>query len=170
MKLPATFTKDRKAVHAIIETPRGSRCKYTYEPDSGLFLLKKVLPGGTMFPMDFGFIPRTEGGDGDPLDVLLIMEKCTYPGCLVPCRMIGVIEAEQQEKDRKKMRNDRLIAVPVASHDYAGLHHISEIPGDRIENLVHFFEYYNRMEGKVFTVLDMKGPDKAMQIVKKGRI
>src|SRR5207253_805858 len=102
--------------NVIIETPRGSANKYVYDPQSGFFKLGKVLPAGTVFPLDFGFIPGTKGGDGDPLDVFLLMEFKTYPGCLVECKLLGVIENTQQEKGKKAERNDRLLAVPKESH------------------------------------------------------
>jgi inorganic pyrophosphatase len=109
LKLPPAFS-GKKIVHVIIETPKGSRNKYCYEEKTGFFKLKKILPSGMIFPLDFGFIPQTKGGGGDPLDVLIIMEKHTYPGCLLECKIIGVIEATQKEKGKKIIRNDRIIA------------------------------------------------------------
>ena len=79
----------------IIETPKGSRNKFKYDSTSRMFKLSKVLPEGMMFPYDFGFVPSSTGGDGDPLDVLVLMDEPTFPGCLLECRLIGVIEAEQ---------------------------------------------------------------------------
>lgn len=84
---------DGGTLQVIIETPRGSRNKYNFDPDQKIFTLKKVLPAGMVFPYDFGFIPDTRGGDGDPLDVLVLMDEPAVPGCLVPIRLIGVIEA-----------------------------------------------------------------------------
>src|SRR5437764_14318801 len=96
-------------LNVIVETPMGSRNKYAYEPDLGLFQLRKALPQGMVFPFDFGFIPSTQGGDGDPLDVLLLTEEAAYPGCLIRARLLGVIEAEQKGKDKAE-KNDRLVA------------------------------------------------------------
>src|SRR2546421_8211911 len=101
---------DNGRVQVVIETPKGSRSKYAFDPDQRAFKLKKVLPEGMVFPHDFGFIPSTEAEDGDPLDVLLLMDQPAFPGCLVEARLIGVIEGEQSE-DGKKERNDRLLAV-----------------------------------------------------------
>ena len=89
----------------VIETPKGSHNKFAYEPRYGAFVLKGMLPVGAIFPFDFGMIPSTLGDDGDPLDVLLLMDAPAYPGCIVPSRLIGVIEAEQTEKGKKE-RND----------------------------------------------------------------
>src|SRR3954469_22228473 len=117
--LPA-WEQDTGRLLVAIETPRGSRNKYKYEPKYAQILLDKVLPPGAVFPYDFGFIPSTRGEDGDPLDVLLLMDEPGYPGCCVRGRLVGVIEAEQTEGD-ETTRNDRLIAVASRGYDYAGV-------------------------------------------------
>ena len=83
----------RTTVHVIVETPRGHRNKYHYDADLDAFRLKKVLAAGFAFPYDFGFIPGTKASDGDPLDVLLLMDEPAYPGCIVEARLVGVLEA-----------------------------------------------------------------------------
>src|SRR3954471_16256538 len=96
----------------IIETPRGKRNKYVFNPEKKLFELKKILPAGAVFPFDFGFIPSTLGEDGDPLDVLVIMDEPAFPGCLVRARLIGNIQATQKGSNANRaIRNDRLIAM-----------------------------------------------------------
>ena len=92
----APFEDD--CVLVVIETPKGSPNKLTFEPRYGTFVLKGVLPAGAVFPFDFGFVPSTRADDGDPLDVLVLMDAPVYPGCIVPSRLIGVIEAEQTEE------------------------------------------------------------------------
>lgn len=108
-KLPP-FDPDQKLLNVIIATPKGSRNKYAFDENVGLFELRKILPLGMSFPFDFGFVPSTRGEDGDPLDVLLLMEEKAVPGCLVRSQLLGVMRAEQTE-NRKTARNDRLIAV-----------------------------------------------------------
>jgi Inorganic pyrophosphatase len=102
----AAFEED--CVLVVIETPKGSPNKLTFEPRYGTFVLKGVLPAGAVFPFDFGFVPSTCADDGDPLDVLVLMDAPVYPGCIVPSRLIGVIEAEQTEEGETE-RNDRLL-------------------------------------------------------------
>src|ERR1700744_1932054 len=97
-------------LQVIIETPALSRNKFAYDPDRGIFALKKVLPAGMVFPYDFGFLPQTIAPDGDPIDVLLLMDEPAFPGCAVKARLIGVIEGEQLD-GKKRIRNDRLGAV-----------------------------------------------------------
>src|SRR5215210_3886384 len=93
------FTEESDDLNVIIETPKGSRNKFNYDEELGLFKLGGVLPAGAVFPFDFGFVPSTVGGDGDPLDVLVLMDEPAFAGCLVAVQLIGVIEAEQTERD-----------------------------------------------------------------------
>src|SRR2546430_14595761 len=92
---------DHKTVRVIVETPKGSRNKYAFDVDERVFTLKKVLPVGMAFPYDFGFIPSTRAEDGDPVDVLVLMDEPAFAGCLLACRPIGIIEGEQKEGTRK---------------------------------------------------------------------
>src|SRR5215217_4237747 len=112
---------ENNLLNIIIETPKGAQNKYTYDPLMEIFKLKKVLPMGTVFPFDFGFIPNTVGEDGDPLDVLIIMDEPAYPGCLVRCRLLGVLKAKQKEQQKPSVRNDRFIAVADSSILYNNL-------------------------------------------------
>jgi inorganic pyrophosphatase len=116
MKKKATTAKKvapfkPQGVDVIIETPKGCRNKFAYDPSTGLFKLSKILAEGMMFPYDFGFAPNTKADDGDPIDLLVLVEETTFPGCLVECDLIGVIEATQEEKTGGPKRNPRLIGV-----------------------------------------------------------
>ena len=88
-------------IHVIIETPSGSRNKYSYDEDEKIFILKKVLPAGMTFPYTFGFVPSTKAEDGDPIDVLVLMDEPALQGCLVKCRPIGIIEGEQGDRGKR---------------------------------------------------------------------
>jgi inorganic pyrophosphatase len=112
---PPRDEDDKQLFKVVVETPKGSRNKYAFDPDNRVFELKKVLPAGMAFPYDFGFLPSTKGGDGDPLDVLVLMDEPAFPGCVLKCRVIGVIEGEQGNKKRKE-RNDRLVAIEQQNH------------------------------------------------------
>lgn len=106
-----TFGPKSGELNTIIETPKGSRNKFDYDEEQGVFKLGGVLPVGASFPFDFGFVPSTLGEDGDPRDVPVLMDEPAFAGCLVPSRLLGVIEAEQTERDSHTERNDRFIAV-----------------------------------------------------------
>lgn len=99
-------------IAAMIETPKGSNQKFDYDPEKNRFKLSKLLPAGMAFPFDFGMIPGTGGEDGDPLDIIVISEGSAFPGCLVDCRVIGALQAEQTERNGDKVRNDRFIVPP----------------------------------------------------------
>src|SRR5436190_4303514 len=119
-------TRKLQEIDIVVETPRGQRNKFKFEPKSGRFQLGKVLPAGLSFPYDFGFVPETKAEDGDPLDVLLLMDEPAFPGCIVTARLIGVLEAEQTE-DGETIRNDRLIAVAEPAHDYGDLRTLRDV-------------------------------------------
>ena len=104
MKLPKTFANKSNHIHAVIETPKGCAAKYNFDAETGLFKLKKILPEGMVFPLHFGFIPFTLAEDGDPLDVMVLMDEPSWPGCFIECKVLGVIEAEQKV-DGKIERN-----------------------------------------------------------------
>src|ERR1700733_8508052 len=127
--------KQEGLLQVIIETPAGSRNKFAYDPDQGIFTLKKVLPAGMSFPYDFGFLPRTIAGDGDPIDVLVLMDEPAFAGCLLCARLIGVIEGEQTEAGKKPNRNDRLLMIADATHTYANIKKISDLPKSFLKEL-----------------------------------
>src|ERR1700759_5748293 len=99
-------------VHVVVETPRGSAAKLEFDPDLHACPLSHSLILGLSYPYDWGFIPSTKGEDGDPIDVLIMHDAATSPGLVLKCKIIGVLEVIQKEAGKKKIRNDRLIAVP----------------------------------------------------------
>jgi inorganic pyrophosphatase len=162
----AHIDDETQALTTIIETPRNGRIKFKYDPKNGLFRAAKFLPLGTVFPYDFGFVPSTIGGDGDPLDVLILMDEPALTGCLVPARLIGVIEAEQTEENKTE-RNDRLIAVAAFSHIYNKVISIADLSENIVKEIEHFFISYNRIAGREFKPLGRFGPNRADELVKK---
>ena len=162
------FDEESEDLNVIIETPKGSRNKFNFDEELGLFKLSGVLPAGAVFPFDFGFVPSTQGGDGDPLDVLVLMDEPAFPGCLVPARLIGVIEAEQTERDGETTRNDRLIAVAADSHTHRDISALDQISPNLVNEIEHFFISYNEIKGKEFKPQGRAGPDRARQLVEEG--
>jgi inorganic pyrophosphatase len=156
-----------KAIDIVIETPKRCRNKYAYDEKSKAFRLKKILPAGAVFPFDFGFIPGTKGEDGDPLDVLVIMDEPMYPGCIVECRIVGALKAKQTEKDKKIEENDRLIAVSVVSNDYSEVNELKDLNKNLLDEIQHFFISYNEQEGKKFEPQGWANSKEALKLVKK---
>ena len=165
--LPLQLDARKGICRAIIETPKGSRNKFDYDPDSRLFMLGGLLPEGMMFPFDFGFIPSTLGEDGDPLDILVLMDAPAHVACLIEVRIIGVIKAEQTENG-KTQSNDRLLGVAVHSYDHEGLESIDDLSKTMLDQLEQFFISYNKQRGKKFKVTGTGGPKKAIQFLKAG--
>ena len=161
--LPA-FDPETGTLNAVVETPKGRRNKFKFDEKRGLFVLGKVLPAGAVFPFDFGFVPSTKGGDGDPLDVLVLMDEPAFPGCLVPSRLVGVIEAEQTEEG-ETVRNDRLLAVADESNAYRDVRSIGQLSAALLDEIEHFFTSYQEIEGHVFRPTGRFGPDRARRLV-----
>jgi inorganic pyrophosphatase len=149
----------------IVETPKGSSVKYKFDETSKEFKLLKALPTGMVFPFDFGFLPGTKGEDGDPLDVLLVSEFGTFPGCVIDCRIVGCMVAEQRKEDRM-IRNDRFIGIPEQSRVYEGIISMSDIPPRIIKEIEQFFINYLSLEGKRINILDHFGTQQALELIK----
>jgi len=163
----ACFTDDGKCIHVIVETPKGSRNKFAFDEKKGLFRLKKVLPVGMAFPYDFGFAPSTKAEDGDPVDVLVLMDEPAFPGCLLECRVIGIIEGEQGSK-KDRVRNDRVVAAEQANHSFADVDHVRQLGKKFVRELEDFFVNYHALSGNKYRVLDVKGPAKAREQIERG--
>jgi inorganic pyrophosphatase len=153
-------------LQVVIETPKGSRNKYAFDEKQRVFGLKKVLPAGMEFPYDFGFVPSTLADDGDPTDVLVLMDEPAFPGCVLQCRIVGIIEGEQGKK--KLERNDRVVAVEKENHSFADIHHIKDLGKTFLQELEDFFVNYHELSGEKYRVLGAKGPASAMKRVKDG--
>ena len=160
---------DSGHVHAVVETPRGSRAKLEFDPKLGAFTLAKPLLAGLTYPYDWGFIPSTKAEDGDPLDVLIIHDAATYPGLVLTCKPIGVLEVLQSSKGKKE-RNDRVFVVPDRSpfRGRSAGHPAAAIAGDK--GVEKFFEATNALEAKTLKFLGWRGPAKAIKTIKKSSL
>jgi inorganic pyrophosphatase len=165
----ATFDKESGDLRAIIETPKGSRNKYRYDPECDCFELATALPEGMTFPFDFGFVPSTLGDDGDPLDLLVLMDTPVPPGCLLRCRVIGVIEARQKDKGKPWEENNRLIAVASHARTHEGIKSIDQLRPQTLEDIEAFFVDYNKLHEKKFKPLGKHGPRRAHKLIELGR-
>ena len=167
LRLAPFNSSDAELIQVVIETPKNSRNKYAFDPKQNVFALTKVLPAGMAFPYDFGFIPSTIADDGDPVDVLVLMDEPAFPGCLLGCRLIGIIEGEQGKK-KQSVRNDRIVAVEDDNHSYSHVKHIQDLGKAFVNELEEFFVNYHRLSGKQYRILDVRGPREAKRRVKQG--
>ena len=163
-KLPTWADKDK--VYAVVETPRGSRAKLSFDPKLKGFTLSKPLLAGLTYPYDWGFVPSTKAEDGDPLDVLIIHDAATYPGLIVQCRPIGILEVMQTTKGKKE-RNDRLFAFTDRSPFEGDLQDVRDLQKRAIEELEKFFQATDALEDKKLDFLGWRGPGRAIKSIRK---
>jgi inorganic pyrophosphatase len=155
---------------AVIEASRGSRHKFKYRAAHRAFELSGVLPLGLTFPYDFGFVPSTLGDDGDPLDVLVLADEALPGGVVVPARVVGVIEAEQQDEgEAAAERNDRLIAVADKARRYLDCNDIDDVAPNVLDEIEAFFAVFNAQKGGRFTALARRGADVAERLLAEGQ-
>ncbi len=162
--LPPFDSDDAETLHVIIDTPKGSRNKFKWDEKHGLYKLDGVLAAGMFFPYDFGFVPSTLADDGDPIDVLVLMEEPAFVGCLVPSRLIGGFYAKQTEEGQTE-RNDRLLAVAANSRNHRDVRTLDDLNQNLIHEIEHFFVSYNAAKGKTFEPLGRFGPEQAQSLV-----
>jgi len=167
-RLNSFDSDDKSMLRVVIETPKGSRNKFAFNKKEHIFELKTVLPAGMTFPHDFGFVPSTKADDGDPIDVLVLMDEPAFPGCILTCRPIGVIEGLQGNK-KKNERNDRIIAVEKDAHSWAEVKTIDDLGKKFCRELEEFFVDYHKLSGNQFRVVGLKGPEHATKLVKAAR-
>jgi inorganic pyrophosphatase len=152
--------------HVVVETPRHSRVKLKYEPRIG-FVWSRPLTLGVRYPYDFGFFPRTRAEDGDPLDALVFTEQPSWPGVIVPARVIGALRVEQKKPREKVKRNDRVIVVPVDEKRRADVADVRELPARVLEELEEFFRASIVLTHKVIRLRGWAGAAEARRIVEK---
>ena len=157
-------------VRAVIESPKGSRHKLKYEPKDRAFRVTQTLPAGMSMPFDFGFVPGTKAEDGDPLDVLVLMDGPAYPGVIVAIHLLGVIEAEQSEDGDKPYRNDRLIAVAEGSTERGDLRRLTDLDELLLTQIERWFETEDGLAGKVFRPVARRGERIAARLLEDARL
>ena len=163
----APFYQQSNLVNVVIDTPKGAPYKLKYEPETGIFRVHKALPLGLAFPFNFGFLPSTCGEEGDPLDVLLLTDYVMPVGTILLGQMISILEADQIE-NKKKQRNDRLIAVPVEVASRKPMQPAVEFNNTFKKAVADFFVKYNELQGKTFRPLRYANAKAAVGAVREG--
>ena len=165
--LPA-WDRESGLLNVLIDTPRGSAAKYKLDSRERVYTISHILPGDLAFPFDFGSIPSTLAADGDPLDVLVLMEVPSFAGCLVRVRLIGALEAKQTQEG-KSQRNDRLIGVAAESREYRGVRRLTDLRPKLIDEVEDFFVSYNARRGRRFRIVRRIGRSAAKRLVDAGQ-
>lgn len=151
-----------KSFEALIEIPKGCKVKYELDKETGLLKLDRVLYTSTVYPANYGFIPRTLAEDGDPLDVLVLCGETIYPMTLINCYPIGVIKMIDGGS-----LDEKVIAIPFKDPTYNGYYDIHELPNHVFDEMMHFFEVYKTLEHKQTTVKEICHRDEAVEIINK---
>ena len=154
--------------HVIVETPRGSANKLKYEPDLRVFMWSRPLALGLSYPFDWGFFPQTLAPDGDPLDAFVLVDAPTFPGLVIPCRPVAVMELEQNKKQKKgRERNDRVLVVPLKAPRSDGLRDLADLSVRQREEMEQFFVAATFGENKDAKILGWKGAREAEKLISR---
>lgn len=147
-------------VNGVIEIPRGSRAKYEIDKDSGLIKLDRVIYASMYYPLNYGFIPQTLGEDGDPLDIVVLTQVSVVPLCLIPSKVIGVMQMiDRGEADEK------IIAVAEQDPSVGHFNNVNDLPPYLLSELRHFFENYKTLENKKVVINEFLPREEAFRIV-----
>ena len=165
LKLPTFAAND--LFHVVVESPRGSPVKLKYNVHLEVISISRPLTLGLSYPHDWGFVPSTKGPDGDPIDALVYWDVATFPGVVIPCRALAVLQVEQNREDHpgERVRNDRVIAVPDAETRNAA-EPFSSLSVRAKEELAQFFLATTVSEGKDLKILGWDGPDAALSLIR----
>jgi inorganic pyrophosphatase len=162
----SAFRRDG-SVNIVIESPRGSTVKFKYDNETGAMTLSRPLPCGVTYPHDWGFIPSTRAADGDPVDAMVLWDGTSFPGIVVPSRVIGLLRVEQTRAGSNvRERNDRLFALPIAAPRLAHVQSIFDLPERVRLELEQFFMHAVAFEGKALKLLGFDGPAEADRMLR----
>jgi inorganic pyrophosphatase len=164
MKIAAI--REDGSLNVIVESPRGATVKFKYDLELDRIVLSRPLPAGIVYPHDWGFVPSTRAADGDPVDAMIVWDGVSYPGVLVPCRAIGVLNVEQTNlKSGARERNDRLAVLPVTAPRFEAIASVFDLPERVRAELEQFFLAATFFEKKDVKMLGWEGPERARAFV-----
>lgn len=150
-----------EVVYAVIEIPRGSRNKYEYDKDMEAFALDRVLYSPVHYPAEYGIIPQTLYDDGDPMDIMVLMEQPTFPGCIIESRAIGMMRMiDDGDQD------DKILAVPTQDPRYQEVQDLEDVAPHLLKEIAQFFQDYKALEGKETEVQGWVGKEEAFKAIK----
>jgi inorganic pyrophosphatase len=150
-----------EVIYAVIEIPKGSRNKYEYDKDMEAFALDRVLYSPFHYPAEYGIIPQTLYDDGDPMDIMVLMEQPTFPGCVIETRPIGIMRMIDGGDN-----DDKILGVPINDPRFKDVTDINDVPKHLLKEIAHFFKEYKHLEGKTTEVLGWENAQKAFEAIK----
>jgi inorganic pyrophosphatase len=161
VKRTGRTSQQAPTVEVVIEVPAGSRNKYEVDARTGRVELERVIFAATRYPADYGYIPATLGGDGDPLDALVLVDEPTFPGCHIKCHPIALLDMSDQAGG-----DEKILMVP-AFDSRTGWKDVKDVPEATLKEIAHFFEVYKDLdEGKFSRVKGWRGGHDAVAAIK----
>ena len=151
-------------VNCLVEIPKGSRNKYVWDEDLGAIKLDRFLFSSVVYPTDYGFIPRTQSLKGEPLDAMVCVSEPTFPGCVIPVRVIAVLRTSDEAG-----QDDKLLCVPFSDPNWSELEDLEDLPPQLRSEIEHFFSIYKIPEGKEVEVHGWEDRDVARQLLDESR-
>jgi inorganic pyrophosphatase len=152
-------------LHAFVEIPKGSRNKYEWDPGLQAIRLDRFLFSSVVYPTDYGFIPDTLAGDGDPLDAVICVSEPTFPGCVVEVNAIGLLEMRDE-----KGEDEKILCVPRHDPNWTGIEDLDDLPAQLRDEIANFFSIYKQLESKNVEVAGWHPRDAAHAAIERARI
>ena len=144
----------------VVEIPKGSRNKYEWSPEHGRFLFDRFLSSSVVFPTEYGFVPETDSGDGDPLDVLVAVSEPTFPGCGVVARPVAVLWLVDQGE-----REPKVLCVPCEDPNWNHIDRLEDLPQQLRDEIAHFFSIYKQPEGHAVRIEGWREREEALAVI-----
>jgi inorganic pyrophosphatase len=151
-------------VHCLVEIPKGSRNKYVWDEELGAIKLDRFLFSSVVYPTDYGFIPRTRSPKGEPLDAMVCVSEPTFPGCVIPVRVLAVFRTSDEAG-----QDDKLLCVPFSDPNWSELENLDDLPHQLRSEIEHFFSIYKLPEGKEVEVHGWEDRDVAHALLEEAR-
>lgn len=155
---------DAPTIEVVVEVPMGSRNKYEFDKERGVFVLDRMLFSAVHYPGDYGFVDRTLAKDGDPLDVVVILGEPTFPGCRIDGRILGNLDMEDDAG-----QDDKLLCVPDTDPRWQHLHDVEDVPAHLLQEISHFFRVYKDLEHKKVEVRGWQDREIALEVLRDAR-
>jgi inorganic pyrophosphatase len=151
-------------LHCHVEIPKGSRNKYEWDEGLHAIKLNRFLFASVVYPTDYGFIPETIGPKDQALDAMVCVSAPTFPGCLIPVRVVAIMRSRDE-----KGQNDKLLCVPEGDPGWSFMERLDDLPAQLRSEIEHFFTIYKTPEGKQVEIQGWEDSDVALEVIAEGR-
>jgi inorganic pyrophosphatase len=168
LRLPTFVDAERRTFRVVVESPKGSAVKLKYDPQSEAMGVSRPLTTGLLYPYDWGFVPGTKMSDNDPLDAFVFWDVASYPGVVIACRALCVLQVEQNRKDGTgRERNDRVVATPTVAARQREVRAMAHVPRRLLQELERFFVEVTAFEHKDIAILGWRGERTALELIRR---